>query len=117
MHYSGSGSFYKWLTVAKGVDADQRSDLLANDDILAAAHDEAARNGDSQQPTKVDHHFICYVNLKGILYEIDSRAPFPRPLGPTSCDTLVKDAGLACNHLMKELNNVSFAAMALIPKK
>ncbi|KAK5975392.1 Ubiquitin carboxyl-terminal hydrolase [Trichostrongylus colubriformis] len=113
----GSGSFHKWLEAAKGLGIDQRSDLLANDATLAAAHDEAARRGDSRQPEEVEHHFICYVNKDGTLFEIDSRAPFPRALGPTSGDTLVKDAGAACKHFMEKLDNVSFAAMALVPKK
>lgn len=113
----GSGSFHKWLEAAKGVGVDQRSDLLANDASLAAAHQEAAQLGVSQQPEQVEHHFICYVNKDGTLYEIDSRAPFPRPLGATSGDTLVKDAGAACKHFMEKLDNVSFAAMALVPKQ
>uniref|UniRef100_A0A7I5EDI0 Ubiquitin carboxyl-terminal hydrolase n=1 Tax=Haemonchus contortus TaxID=6289 RepID=A0A7I5EDI0_HAECO len=112
----GSGSFHKWLEAAKSLGIDQRSDLLANDESLAAAHDEAARSGDSHQPEEVEHHFICYVNKDGTLFEIDSRAPFPRALGTTSGDTLVKDAGAKCKQLMEKLDNVSFAAMALVPK-
>ncbi|PIO77354.1 ubiquitin carboxyl-terminal hydrolase, family 1 [Teladorsagia circumcincta] len=111
-----SGSFHKWLEAAKSLGIDQRSDLLANDASLAAAHDEAARRGDSRQPEEVEHHYICYVNKDGTLFEIDSRAPFPRALGGTSGDTLVKDAGVACKDLMEKLDNVSFAAMALVPK-
>ncbi|KAK6759132.1 hypothetical protein RB195_016384 [Necator americanus] len=88
----GSGSFHKWLEAAKGVGIDQRSDLLANDPSLAAAHEEAARCGDSRQPEEIEHHFVCYVNKDGTLFEIDSRAPFPRPIGVTTGDTLVKDA-------------------------
>ncbi|KIH48099.1 hypothetical protein ANCDUO_21835, partial [Ancylostoma duodenale] len=91
-----SGSFHKWLEAAKGLGIDQRSDLLANDPSLAAAHEEAARRGDSRQPEEVEHHFICYVNKDGTLFEIGkfpySRAPFPRPVGVTTGDTLVKDA-------------------------
>ncbi|KHJ83816.1 hypothetical protein OESDEN_16480, partial [Oesophagostomum dentatum] len=112
----GSGSFHKWLEAAKGVGIDQRSDLLASDPSLAAAHEEAARRGDSRQPEEIQHHYICYVNKDGTLFEIDSRAPFPRMIGVTTGDTLVKDAGAACKHLMEKLDNVSFAAMALVPK-
>ncbi|KAJ1345942.1 hypothetical protein KIN20_000584 [Parelaphostrongylus tenuis] len=112
----GSGPFRKWLDAAKEVDVDQRSALLANDSSLAAAHNEAAIMGVSRQPDEVEHHFVCYVNRDGTLYEIDSRAPFPRAIGETTGDTLVKDAGAACKQLMDELDNVSFAAMALLPK-
>uniref|UniRef100_A0A158P6N9 Ubiquitin carboxyl-terminal hydrolase n=1 Tax=Angiostrongylus cantonensis TaxID=6313 RepID=A0A158P6N9_ANGCA len=92
----GSGPFRKWLEAAKGVRVDQRSALLANDSSLAAAHNEAAILGVSRQPAEVVHHFICYVNRDGTLFEIDSRAPFPRAIGVTSGDTLVKDVGAAC---------------------
>ncbi|KJH51560.1 ubiquitin carboxyl-terminal hydrolase, family 1 [Dictyocaulus viviparus] len=142
----GSGPFRKWLEKAKTLSVDERSALLANvkfhgidprnssylqdleeyaskakhgwlDSSLAAAHNEAALLGDSQQPAQVEHHFICYVNKDGTLFEIDSRAPFPRAIGLTTGDTLVKDVGVACKHLMDHLGSVSFAAMALLPRK
>ena len=46
----------------------------------------------------------------------DSRAPFPRPLGPTSDDTLVRDAGASAQELMSKLDNISFSALAIVPK-
>ncbi|CAI4225160.1 unnamed protein product [Auanema sp. JU1783] len=110
----GTGCFADWLKQAKGASVDERSDLLAKNEALATAHAETAQQGESSQPESVEHHFICYVNKNGNLYELDSRAPFPRLIGTTTPESLVKDAGAACKHLMDKLSNTSFAAMALV---
>ena len=39
--------------------------------------------------------------------------PFPRDCGPTTDDTLLKDAGRVCQELMNKLDNISFSAIAL----
>ncbi|VDM77626.1 unnamed protein product [Strongylus vulgaris] len=46
------------------------------DPSLAAAHEEAARHGDSRQPEEVQHHYICYVNKDGTLFEIGYEVVF-----------------------------------------
>jgi hypothetical protein len=45
---------------------------------------------------------------------LDSRAPFPRPCGPTSAASLIKDAGTECMKMMAAVNQVDFAAVALV---
>uniref|UniRef100_A0A158PJN4 Ubiquitin carboxyl-terminal hydrolase n=1 Tax=Angiostrongylus costaricensis TaxID=334426 RepID=A0A158PJN4_ANGCS len=126
--FTGSGPFRKWLEAAKGVRVDQRSALLANvlifhiqclyltimpiSSMLLFFERKSPYDtftGMDQTPAEVEHHFICYVNRDGTLFEIDSRAPFPRAIGATSGDTLVKDAGAACKRLMDELRSVSMA--------
>ncbi|KAI6219596.1 Ubiquitin carboxyl-terminal hydrolase [Aphelenchoides fujianensis] len=52
--------------------------------------------------------------MNGTLFEFDSRMPFPRACGPTSQDTLIKDAGVHCKELAAKLENVSFCAIALV---
>ncbi|GMT09898.1 hypothetical protein PFISCL1PPCAC_1195, partial [Pristionchus fissidentatus] len=114
----GSGSFREWLDKAKAADADKRSDLLENCDALATAHEATAQAGETEQNERTEHHFITYVVVDGTLYQIDSRAPFPRVLGPSSNATLVKDAGkFIQEELMSKLDNVSFSAIALVNKQ
>uniref|UniRef100_A0A8R1DU49 Ubiquitin carboxyl-terminal hydrolase n=1 Tax=Caenorhabditis japonica TaxID=281687 RepID=A0A8R1DU49_CAEJA len=112
----GDGSFAKWLAEAKKVGIEERSDLLANDAELAAIHATAATGGQTAPSGDVEHHFICFVAKNGVLYEIDSRRPFARVIGPTSDATLVKDAGAAIQPLIEKLDNVSFSAIALVNK-
>lgn len=110
----GKGSFYKWLSDAKQVSVEERSDLLLKNDQLAAAHEETAREGETEEPENVEHHFICYVERNGVLYEIDSCAPFPRPLGNISGEVLVSAAGKHVKKLMEEIGDASFSALALV---
>uniref|UniRef100_A0A1I7UMQ6 Ubiquitin carboxyl-terminal hydrolase n=1 Tax=Caenorhabditis tropicalis TaxID=1561998 RepID=A0A1I7UMQ6_9PELO len=110
----GNGSFAKWLDEAKKVGVEERSDLLANNAELAAIHAAAATGGQTAPSEDVEHHFICYVGKNEVLYEIDSRRPFAREIGPTTETTFVKDVGVACQHLIEKLDNVSFSAIALV---
>ncbi|PIO77353.1 ubiquitin carboxyl-terminal hydrolase, family 1 [Teladorsagia circumcincta] len=82
---------------------------------LSTAHEETAREGETEEPAHVEHHFICYVKKDGVLYEIDSCAPFPRPLGnPAEDEALVTSAGKHIKKLMEEISDASFSAMALV---
>ncbi|CAI5452347.1 unnamed protein product [Caenorhabditis angaria] len=113
----GDGKFKNWFEKAKLVGEDERSDLLSEDTELAEAHEETAEEGETEQPDNVEYHFITYVNKDGKLYEIDSCAPFPRPLGNTTDETLVKDASVAVKQLMDNVQQLSFSAMALVGKQ
>ncbi|GMR57612.1 hypothetical protein PMAYCL1PPCAC_27807, partial [Pristionchus mayeri] len=114
----GSGSFREWFDKAKSVDAEARSGLLEKSDALATAHEDTARAGVTVQNEATEHHFITYVVIDGTLYQIDSRAPFPRALGASSNATLVADAGKSIQEeLMSKLDNISFSAIALVNKQ
>ncbi|CAI4225019.1 unnamed protein product [Auanema sp. JU1783] len=113
----GKGYFRNWLDKAVDKKEDERSDLLAADGDLAAAHEQAAADGDTEQSEKVPYHFITYVSKNGNLYEIDSSSPGPRFICPTTSNTLLKDAGKAINELMEKIKSPSFAAMALVGKQ
>ncbi|KAK6060063.1 ubiquitin carboxyl-terminal hydrolase, family 1 [Cooperia oncophora] len=67
----GNGSFSNWLKKAKLHSAEERSDLLLQNQELSTAHEETAREGETDEPSNVEHHFICYVNKGGVLYEIE----------------------------------------------
>ncbi|CAI2354003.1 unnamed protein product [Caenorhabditis sp. 36 PRJEB53466] len=112
----GKGKFFKWFEKAKLVKEEERSDLLSDGTHTSDAHDETAEEGETENSDQVDYHFITYVNKNGQLYEIDSCAPFPRPLGATTDSSLVKDASVAIKKLMNNVQNLNFSAMALIGK-
>ncbi|VDN18401.1 unnamed protein product [Gongylonema pulchrum] len=110
----GDGSLKKWLDKALPLGIDERSDSLAQDAELAEAHESCARGGDTDSEAAVNHHFICYLNCSDTLLELDSRAPLPRKIGPTSDATFLSDVGTACKSLMDQLGNVSFSALAIV---
>ncbi|KAK6019025.1 ubiquitin carboxyl-terminal hydrolase, family 1 [Ostertagia ostertagi] len=111
----GNGSFSNWLKKAKLLSIEERSDLLLQSEELSTAHEETAREGETEEPANVEHHFICYVKKDGVLYEIDSCAPFPRPLGnPSEDEALVSAAGKHIKKLMEDISDASFSAMALV---
>ncbi|VDN07812.1 unnamed protein product [Thelazia callipaeda] len=110
----GDGPLKQWLDTAIPLSVEERSDLLAGNSILAEAHDNCARNGDTDSNESVSHHFICYVNYKDSLYELDSGAPCPRLCGPTSDETFLNDVGKACKVLMDQLMSASFSALAIV---
>ncbi|CEF63264.1 Ubiquitin carboxyl-terminal hydrolase [Strongyloides ratti] len=112
----GTGSFAQWLEKAKQLPMDERSKSLFNDPAISEAHEECAKEGETDVPeeNKVEHHFMSYVNVDGILYEFDSTQRFPRNCGETSEATFIMDTGKELKPLLDKLNNISFSAMALI---
>lgn len=46
----------------------------------------------------------------------DSGMNAPRAIGPTTDDTLLKNAGKVCQELMAKLENIGFSAIALVGK-
>uniref|UniRef100_A0A0K0EIH0 Ubiquitin carboxyl-terminal hydrolase n=1 Tax=Strongyloides stercoralis TaxID=6248 RepID=A0A0K0EIH0_STRER len=112
----GTGSFAKWLEEAKQLPMNERSTSLFKDQAISKAHEECAKEGETDvlEENQVEHHFISYVNVNGILYEFDSTQCFPRNCGETSEETFIVDAGKELKPLIDKLNNISFSAMALI---
>ncbi|VDM45345.1 unnamed protein product [Toxocara canis] len=112
----GNGALKQWLDKALMLEADARSDSLAFNEELEQAHESCARSGQTEAEPEhpIEHHFICFVHKDGTLYEIDSRAPFPRSCGATNEKNLLKDAGRICQQLMSKLDNISFSALAIV---
>ncbi|VDM98470.1 unnamed protein product, partial [Onchocerca ochengi] len=108
-----NGSLKQWLDKAIPLSVEERSDSLAENSTLAEAHENCARDGETDSST-VDHHFICYLNYKDTLLELDSRAPSPLICGLTSDATFLKDVGNSCKALMKKLENISFSALGIV---
>uniref|UniRef100_A0A7E4WBJ2 Ubiquitin carboxyl-terminal hydrolase n=1 Tax=Panagrellus redivivus TaxID=6233 RepID=A0A7E4WBJ2_PANRE len=112
----GSGPFAAWLAKAKLLSIEDRSACLEHDKDMAVAHESSARSGETDADVPdVEHHFIALVNVDGTLYEFDGQMDFPRPLGPTTPDTVLEDVGKLVNEMIAGLDNsISFNAIALV---
>lgn len=79
----------------RGKTAEERAVMLEEDEGLDTAHESAAAEGQSNQvpeEEEVNTHFITFVEKEGSLYELDGRKNFPINHGPSSPDTLLRDA-------------------------
>lgn len=94
-----------------------RGDLLAECQGVASAHAELANEGQSAAPgadEPVVHHFVCFVHCEGRLYELDGRKLFPVDHGPSSPDTLLRDAAEVCRQFtQRDPDEVDFTVVAL----
>ncbi|XP_022236075.1 ubiquitin carboxyl-terminal hydrolase isozyme L3-like [Limulus polyphemus] len=63
---------------------------------------------------EVNLHFVTFVEVDDSLYELDGRKAFPVNHGPTSKDTLLKDAAAVCRKFIeRDPENVRFNVVAL----
>ncbi len=52
--------------------------------------------------------------MEGQLYELDGRKPGPYVIGPSSEDTFLKDAAVACQgYISRDPDNINFTVLAL----
>jgi len=91
-----SGSFLEnFEKNTQGKTPDERAVILEEDEGLDRAHESAAAEGQSSQISMeevLNTHFITFVEKEGCLYELDGRKNFPINHGPSSPDTLLRDA-------------------------
>lgn len=60
-------------------------------------------------------HFVCFVHVGGLLYELDGRKVAPISHGPTTAETLLSDSCAVVKRLMETTDNIRFSLMALAP--
>lgn len=80
---------------ARELDPEGRARLLEEDDSLEAAHGSAAAEGQTAAPSveeSVNTHFVCFSCVGSGLVELDGRRTTPVYRGPTTPETLLKDA-------------------------
>ncbi|KAK9805650.1 hypothetical protein WJX72_010011 [[Myrmecia] bisecta] len=80
------------------------------------AHKAAAQEGDTTPPALdevVDLHFVALVHQSGCLFELDGRKAFPINHGPSTPDTLFKDAIAVVRKFMSTTDSVNFNLIAL----
>jgi ubiquitin carboxyl-terminal hydrolase L3 len=96
--------------------ARERALALEADEALDEAHAGAAAQGQSAQPDEVRLHFVCFVQNDGQLWELDGRRPKALARGPSSPETLLRDAVAVIKGFMARAEgDVSFNAIALAP--
>lgn len=60
-------------------------------------------------------HFVSFVHVDGLLYELDGRKIAPISHGSTTADTLLADSCRVIKSLMAKTENIRFSLMALAP--
>ena len=99
------------------VDPMQKASLLENSDAIASKHAAAASTGQTAAPSadeKINLHFVAFVSVDGILYELDGRKPSAVSWGPCQSDELLSKAALACQRYMAcDPNEMRFTVVAL----
>jgi len=111
---------YKFIEANMKETAAKRGwNLLENKDIQeqsdAAASDEVAQTARPNRDDKVNAHFIAFVPVNEVIYELDGRKKCPVNHGKTSEKTFLKDTTVIVKEKFMNLvpNNPNFNLMAL----
>lgn len=120
LHIRNGSFFERFFTSTAEMTPAERAEFLENDTELESAHSVAASAGHTVAPdlsVNVDLHFVCLTCVDGKLYELDGRWPSPTCHGPSSPETLLKDAvGVIQNVSKKIPDSVNFSVIALSKK-
>jgi ubiquitin carboxyl-terminal hydrolase L3 len=109
-----SGFFHQFVTSNEGKNADEVGRAFEESSTFAVTHAELATHGQSALPedmSKVELHFITFVNFHGTIYELDGRRSAPRSHGATT--SFLHDLTPLIQTFMQEANSQSFSLMAL----
>eukprot|EP01121_Diplochlamys_sp_Union-15-3_P010960 TRINITY_DN3139_c0_g1_i1.p1 TRINITY_DN3139_c0_g1~~TRINITY_DN3139_c0_g1_i1.p1 ORF type:complete len:239 (-),score=59.70 TRINITY_DN3139_c0_g1_i1:137-853(-) len=99
---------------------EDRGWALGKNPDIHKAHSVVSKEGQTKPPGEhddVDYHFIAFTEIDGNLYELDGAKKFPINHGPTSPETLLKDAA----HIIKQQfmdkvpNSSGFSVITLGP--
>lgn len=109
----------KYFDDAKALSPEARGELLNKNAEFMAKHEENAQDGQTATPNvndEVYHHFIAFVHVDGMLYELDGRRSVPIVRGPTTPGTLLQDAVQTCkSYINMDPTEVRFTLMGLVP--
>eukprot|EP00795_Rhopilema_esculentum_P000297 gene297-9949_t len=112
-----NGFLKNFLEATKDLSPDERAKALETDEGISTAHEESAKEGQTEAPspeTKVNLHFVAFVHKDGSLYELDGRKNFPINHGKTSEQDFLKDAASVCKKFMqRDASNHQFNIVAL----
>lgn len=115
------GSFFaEFARKTDGMDAGARADALAADDSLDAVHAEFAAQGQTAPPAaddKIDLHFVAFVRVGGVLWELDGRKAAPVSHGECGEEALLQDACKAIKDcfMAADPKELRFTLLALTP--
>ena len=105
------------------MDPVKKAERLEQDAQIATLHDQAtASETNATERGNIDDdlvtHFIALVHVNGQLYELDGRKVAPVVHGPTTPETLLKDAVQVIQNtfMQRDPSEVRFTILALAPK-
>ena len=113
------GSFLHRLMglAAAGKTPEELGAFLNEDPELETVHGAFASQGQSQMDSNTAYHFVAYVNLEGVIWEVDGRRN--KPLQKGSCTQ--EDFGLKISALLQGYiqmdDTCRFSLMALSPNQ
>jgi len=120
LHLRDGSFFERFFTSTAEMTPAERAEFLEKDTELESAHSVAATAGHTVAPdlsVNVDLHFVCLACVDGKLYELDGRWPSPTYHGPSSPETLLKDAVRVIENVSKKMpDSVNFSVIALSKK-
>mmetsp|Transcript_44802 Transcript_44802/g.106352 ORF Transcript_44802/g.106352 Transcript_44802/m.106352 type:complete len:243 (+) Transcript_44802:102-830(+) len=108
----------RFLQQAEGKTPEESGALLAEATDLHRASESSAAGGQTAAPeatADVDHHFICFVEKGGDVYELDGAKQFPINHGSSGGDLLVAATqAIKANFMDVDPESISFNMMALV---
>jgi len=110
-------SLADFIKTTAGMTPEARGGELEKFNRIASAHEEIASEGQTAAPSADEHlvtHFVAFVHKDGSLYELDGRRAGPINHGPSTPETLLKDAAVICKQRMeRDPTEYRFTVMAL----
>ena len=86
-----------------GKSAEERAKALETNSLIAEKHADAASSGQTAAPSadeKVNLHFVAFVSVNGVLYELDGRKERPVHWGECQRDELLSRGAVVCKKYM-----------------
>jgi ubiquitin carboxyl-terminal hydrolase L3 len=108
--------FARFFRKVQGLSPDAVADAMEEDDELEVSHTASATDAGNATEASMDveTHFICFVHKDGHLLELDGRKASAIEHGPTSADTLLKDAVAVIRQFMeRDPEEYRFTILAL----
>eukprot|EP00304_Pavlova_gyrans_P006975 CAMPEP_0206050276 /NCGR_PEP_ID=MMETSP1466-20131121/28807_1 /ASSEMBLY_ACC=CAM_ASM_001126 /TAXON_ID=44452 /ORGANISM="Pavlova gyrans, Strain CCMP608" /LENGTH=305 /DNA_ID=CAMNT_0053425387 /DNA_START=48 /DNA_END=966 /DNA_ORIENTATION=- len=95
---------------------EDRGANLARAKFISQATEASAQEGQTATPglgDEVNHHFITFVNIGGVVYELDGAKPYPINHGPVGEDLLAAVAEVIKREFIAHVPDGMFNVMAL----
>ncbi|KAI4875186.1 hypothetical protein NFI96_023958 [Prochilodus magdalenae] len=117
LEFESDSSLKAFIAQSSKLNPEEKATFLEKDESIRVTHESSAQEGQTEAPSvdeKVDLHFIAFVNVKGHLYELDGRKPFPIAHGKTTEDSFLEDAAEVCKKFMaRDPQELRFTVVAL----
>mmetsp|Transcript_20411 Transcript_20411/g.36307 ORF Transcript_20411/g.36307 Transcript_20411/m.36307 type:complete len:739 (+) Transcript_20411:169-2385(+) len=112
--------FAKFHEQTKNMTSSQRAKALEESKDLEVSHEVIAKKGKTKANARefANLHFISFVKVNDVLYELDGRKPHPKTHGPTSTPTFLEDALKVVRKFMSYTpNDRRYSVIVLAPKR